>query len=57
MEYLPSGELCNGTVTAVHQTGFAAICHLRTGERRVVSANWQLSSSSEVADGVINAHP
>ena len=41
MEYLPSGELCNGTVTAVHPTGFAATCHLRTGERRVVSANWQ----------------
>jgi sulfoxide reductase heme-binding subunit YedZ len=57
MEYLPSGELCNGKVTAVHPTGFAAICHLPTGERRLVSANWQLSTSSEVAGGVISAHP
>ena len=57
MEYLPSGELCNGTVTAVHPTGFAAICHLPTGERRLVSADWQESAGSEVAGGVISAHP
>ena len=57
MEYLPSGELCNGTVTAVHPTGFAAICHLPTGERRLVSADWQASAGSEVAGGVISAHP
>ncbi len=57
MEYLPSGELCNGTVTAVHPMGFAATCHLRTGERRVISANWKLSNTSEVANGVISAHP
>ena len=48
MEYLPSGELCNGTVTAVHPTGFAAICHLphrRTTPRlRQLAAEHQLGS-------------
>ena len=56
MEYLPSGELCTGRVTKVHPTGFAALCHLRSGARRVIDAHWQPSDSSEVAGGFITAH-
>jgi sulfoxide reductase heme-binding subunit YedZ len=55
MEYLPSGELCRGTVTDVHPTAFRATCRLRTGERRRVNARWQVSGSAELADGVITA--
>ena len=56
MEYLPSGELCSGTVTKVQPTGFGAVCHLTSGERRVVSAHWQPTETSQVADGFITAH-
>ena len=55
MEYLPSGELCTGTVTKVHPTAFAAVCRLRTGERRTISARWQPSGSAEIAGGLIAA--
>jgi methionine sulfoxide reductase heme-binding subunit len=56
MEYLPSGLLCTGTVTKVQPLGFAAICHLRTGARRRVHAQWQPSSSAELAGGIITAN-
>jgi sulfoxide reductase heme-binding subunit YedZ len=56
MEYLPSGELCRGTVTTVHPTGFAAVCRLTSGERRFVDARWQPTGSPEVTGGVITAH-
>ena len=55
MEYLPSGELCTGTVTKVHPTAFAAVCRLRTGERRTISARWQAGGSADIADGLITA--
>jgi sulfoxide reductase heme-binding subunit YedZ len=56
MEYLPSGELCRGTVTSVHSTGFSAVCRLPSGAKRVVQAEWQLGDGAQVADGVITAH-
>ena len=55
MEYLPSGELCTGTVTTVHPTGFAAVCRLRTGERRTINAEWQAGDSAELSGGTITA--
>ena len=55
MEYLPSGELCTGTVTKVHPTAFEAVCRLRTGEGRTISAHWQASGSAEIAGGLITA--
>ena len=55
MEYLPSGALCTGKVTAVHATAFEATCALTTGARRRVSAHWQASGSAEIAGGVITA--
>ncbi|MHB8644143.1 MAG: hypothetical protein ACYDA3_14805 [Gaiellaceae bacterium] len=55
MEYLPSGELCTGTVTKVHAMGFTATCRLRTGVRRSVHAQWQAGNSSQIASGIITA--
>ena len=55
MEYLPSGELCTGRVTAVHATAVSATCRLRTGARRHVQAQWQPTESADLADGVITA--
>ncbi len=55
MEYLPSGELCTGSVTAVHSTAFAATCRLPTGERRRVHAQWEAGDSAEFTGGVITA--
>jgi hypothetical protein len=55
MEYLPSGELCTGSVTAVHPTAFTATCRLRTGARRRVQARWQAGDSAELAGGIITA--
>jgi hypothetical protein len=56
MEYLPSGARCTGTVKTVHAFSFDAVCHLAGGARRVVSAQWQDSGSSELADGVVTSH-
>jgi sulfoxide reductase heme-binding subunit YedZ len=55
MEYLPSGELCVGRVTAVHATAFAATCRLRAGERRHVRAQWEPSDTGQIASGTIEA--
>jgi methionine sulfoxide reductase heme-binding subunit len=55
MEYLPSGELCTGAVTTVHQMGFSAVCHLKNGKRRGIHAQWQASDSAELAGGIITA--
>ncbi len=56
MEYLPSGELCTGSVTKVEATGFAALCRLATGARRRIRAHWQPSASPALAGGTIVAH-
>jgi sulfoxide reductase heme-binding subunit YedZ len=55
MEYLPSGALCTGTVTRVQPTGFAASCHLKTGARRQILAQWQGGTAAGIAGGTIAA--
>jgi methionine sulfoxide reductase heme-binding subunit len=55
MEYLPSGTVCRGTVTAVRSTGFEATCHLPGGTARFVHAEWQQGGLPGVR-GVITAH-
>jgi hypothetical protein len=45
--------MCTGRVTKVHPRGFAAICRLRTGERRRVDARWQPSETADFTDGLI----
>ncbi len=40
LEYLPSGDVCRGKVTAVGGTSFNGTCRLRNGERRTIAATW-----------------
>ena len=56
MEYLPSGTLCDGSVTKVQALGFAAACRMPDGRRRSVSAQWQSSGGPELANGSISVH-
>lgn len=56
MEYLPSGLRCVGAVTTTHSFGFQAVCRLPDGARRVVTAQWRNSGSSELSSGVIASH-
>jgi sulfoxide reductase heme-binding subunit YedZ len=56
MEYLPSGAICRGSVTGVHNLGFDAICHLSDGSRRVVHAEWPAVSLPDVRGGFISSH-
>lgn len=56
MEYLPSGTLCVGTVTRVHNLGFEATCRLPNGLQRFVHAAWHPSNTSRLQGGVIIVH-
>jgi sulfoxide reductase heme-binding subunit YedZ len=56
MEYLPSGLLCRGSVTRVHNYGFEATCRTPSGSRRLVHAEWQPSDSTDLQGGLISAH-
>ena len=51
MEYLPSGQLCVGSVTKTHAFGFTAHCHVRDGTARLVSASWRLVPGTPRVDG------
>src|SRR5439155_22873395 len=44
MEYLPSGQICSGTVTQARSFGFDGVCTLPNGSRRAVTAAWRLTS-------------
>ena len=73
MEYLPSGELCKGTVTSLHPTGYnpyqsdaglagyAARCRLRTGAWRGVDVRWRphhiVRALFQLKDATVSAHP
>jgi sulfoxide reductase heme-binding subunit YedZ len=41
MEYLPSGQLCTGTVTKARAYGFAARCRIHDGTGRFITASWR----------------
>lgn len=57
MEYLPSGTLCNGTVTKVRSAAFDATCSMADGSSRFVSANWPAPGpSGAFQGGVITSH-
>lgn len=56
MEYLPSGLVCRGRVTRVHDYGFEASCQTPSGARRFVHAAWQPSGGAELSGGTISAH-
>src|SRR6266700_807154 len=54
MEYLPSGLVCKGRVTATHGMSFDARCRTSKGERRLITASWQPSASTQLAGGVLD---
>jgi sulfoxide reductase heme-binding subunit YedZ len=50
LEYLPSGDICRGTVTNVGETSFTGTCRMTNGESRSVNASWEVNGAG---DGVI----
>jgi sulfoxide reductase heme-binding subunit YedZ len=56
MELLPSGLLCLGHVTKVHNFGFEASCRTPDGTRRTVQTHWQPSQGSRLQGGMISVH-
>jgi sulfoxide reductase heme-binding subunit YedZ len=40
LEYLPSGDVCRGRVTAIGGASFLGRCRLRSGATRLVDASW-----------------
>jgi methionine sulfoxide reductase heme-binding subunit len=53
MEYLPSGLMCRGRVTHVHNFGFEATCSTPHGPVRAVSARWRPSQTPQIEGGVL----
>ena len=56
LEYLPSGDICRGRVTAVGGTSFAGRCTMPDGERRWVDASWDISDGAFGVTGTITLH-
>jgi hypothetical protein len=54
MEYLPSGVVCKGKVTAVRALGFDGAC-MTGGVQRHVVANWRLTHDG-LLSGRVTAH-
>lgn len=50
LEYLPSGDVCRGRVTAVGGSSFTGTCRLPNGAKRTIDASWD---SKEDGNGVI----
>ena len=40
LEYLPSGDVCRGSVTNVGGESFSGTCRLSNGEQRTIEASW-----------------
>lgn len=59
MEYLPSGQLCTGSVTKARAYGFTARCHVHDGTNRLVTASWHAAPGAPSVNGhltVADAH-
>jgi sulfoxide reductase heme-binding subunit YedZ len=56
LEYLPSGDVCRGRVTAVGGTSFAGTCTLPNGDVRYVDASWTLAEQGSGVVGEIRLH-
>jgi methionine sulfoxide reductase heme-binding subunit len=52
MEYLPSGQVCSGTVTQARSFGFDGVCRLPDGSRRAVTAAWRLTDGAQLSGTV-----
>lgn len=55
MEFLPSGMVCKGTITAVRSLGFDARCRPPNGPVHVVTAAWADSGSSRFQGGTLTS--
>jgi sulfoxide reductase heme-binding subunit YedZ len=53
LEYLPSGDVCRGTITNVEGESFTGTCRLPDGEHRTVEASWQPNESETGVVGTI----
>jgi sulfoxide reductase heme-binding subunit YedZ len=51
MEYLPSGQLCTGSVTKARAYGFTASCHTPSAGGRLVTASWHPVSGTPTVNG------
>jgi sulfoxide reductase heme-binding subunit YedZ len=50
LEYLPSGDVCRGSVTNVGGESFSGTCRLSNGEQRTIDASW---SPNQAGTGVL----
>jgi sulfoxide reductase heme-binding subunit YedZ len=53
LEYLPSGDICRGSVTNVGGTSFSGTCRMANGESRSVNASWSLNGAGNSVIGQI----
>jgi methionine sulfoxide reductase heme-binding subunit len=56
LEYLPSGDVCRGRVTAVGGASFAGVCRLPGGATRHVDARWGPADDAPGVAGEIRLH-
>lgn len=56
LEYLPSGDVCRGRVTAIGGSSFAGTCTLPNGTRRSVDASWVPADHGSGVVGEIRLH-
>jgi len=56
LEYLPSGDVCRGRITAIGGTSFAGTCTLRNGAVRFVDASWVPADDGSGVVGEIRLH-
>ena len=56
LEYLPSGDVCRGRVTAIGGSSFAGTCTLPNGELRHVDASWAPAEDGAGVVGEIRLH-
>jgi hypothetical protein len=54
LEYLPSGDVCRGSVTNVAGESFTGTCRLPNGEHRTVVASWKPNVSQTGVVGTIH---
>ena len=53
LEYLPSGDVCRGSVTNVQAESFSGTCRMANGESRTVNASWTVNATGNGAIGQI----
>jgi sulfoxide reductase heme-binding subunit YedZ len=56
LEYLPSGDVCRGRVTAIGGSSFGGTCTLPDGSRRSVDASWVAAEGGAGVVGEIRLH-